>query len=164
MPKIQLTRPGREIKEKKYKQDFFHPKHPEKYIGDVNNIFFRSSWELRAMDFFDSNPFITRWSSEEIWIQYIHPFKKNKDGTPKVCRYFPDFWVEYKNPKGELIQEIIEVKPKSQTKRTRSRNPQRKLYEEMTLEVNKAKWAYAYAWCKKKNIKFKVVTEEDIFR
>ena len=34
----------------------FLPRFPEKYVGDVNNIFARSSWEVTVMKFFDSRP------------------------------------------------------------------------------------------------------------
>lgn len=32
-------------KKGKYYQGKYKPKNPEKYVGDINNIIFRSSWE-----------------------------------------------------------------------------------------------------------------------
>jgi hypothetical protein len=69
-------------------QGYFKPRHPEKYVGDVNKIRFMSSWELQADKFLDDNPNVLRWSSEEIVIPYVKP----TDG--KVHRYYPDYWVE----------------------------------------------------------------------
>jgi hypothetical protein len=37
------------------------------------------------------------------------------------------------------------------------------LNESLTYEVNKAKWESAMKFCEKNNIKFKIITEEDLF-
>ena len=34
----------------------FTPDNPSKYMGDVENIIYRSGWERRAMKYFDVNP------------------------------------------------------------------------------------------------------------
>ena len=59
------------------------------------------------MVYCDNNPNILEWGSEEIIIPYKSPLDK------KVHRYFPDFFIKYKNSSGKIIREIIEVKPKS---------------------------------------------------
>ena len=58
------------------------------------------------MVYCDNNPNILEWGSEEIIIPYKSPLDK------KVHRYFPDFFIKYKNSSGKIIREIIEVKPK----------------------------------------------------
>ena len=94
---------------RKYDQGRFRCLNPHKYKGDPSNIIYRSSWEKRLMMFFDKDPKILEWSSEEFIIWYKNP------NDNKMHRYFPDFWVKKINSKGEIDQALIEVKPKSQT-------------------------------------------------
>lgn len=141
-----------------YKQGWYKPKHPEKYVGDVTKIRYMSSWEHKMHQFLDNNPNILQWSSEEIKIPYMHPFKK------KVTVYLPDYWVKYKNKKGKIIQEIIEVKPSHQTRPTRRRKPKQRLYEQATYAINIMKWRAAQQFCDKYNIKFRLLTEKELFK
>lgn len=143
-----------------FKQGYFHPTNPSKYVGDATKIRFMSSWELKFDQFLDRNPNILRWSSEEIAIPYVKPT------TGRVHRYYPDYWVEYRNKNGELIQEIIEVKPSTQTKQPKRRGKNRKtqLYEDLTYAVNQAKWAAAQQFCSSHNIRFRIVTEKELFK
>ena len=129
-----------------FKQGWYTPRYPEKYVGNVDNIRYMSGWELRMHSFLDNNPNILKWSSEEVIIPYIKP----TDG--KVHRYFPDYWIMYKDKEGNIKQEIIEVKPSEQTRPTRRRNTRRKLYEQLTYAVNMAKWEYARKFCDKYRI------------
>ena len=39
----------------KYHQGRFNPRNPEKYKGDVRNIIYRSSWELKFLQWCDRN-------------------------------------------------------------------------------------------------------------
>ena len=68
----------------KYKGKYT-PEHPVKYMGDASNIVYRSMWERRCMKYFDVNPSVLQWSSEEVVIPYYDSMSK------KVRRYFPDF-------------------------------------------------------------------------
>lgn len=106
--------------------------------------------------FLDNNPNILRWSSEEIYIPYIKP----TDGKPH--RYFPDYWVEYKNRDGNIVQEIIEVKPSNQV----HINEKRRLtqYDKITYAINVCKWKAATEFCNKRGIKFRILTEKQMFR
>lgn len=142
---------------KHFVQGKFNPRNKHKYVGDITNIVFRSSYELQMCSFLDNNERVLHWSSEEVIIPYVKP----TDG--RVHRYFPDFWVEYVNKDGEILQEIIEVKPKSQTRLPRV-NSKHALYEQKTLAVNMAKWAAADAFCKKHNMKFRIITERSVFK
>ena len=139
----------------KYKQGLFVPRNPEKYVGDVNKIVFRSSWEQKMCEFFDNNPNVLRWSSEEIAIPYIKPTDK------RVHRYFPDYWVEYKHANGEIIQEMIEVKPHDQV--NAGAKKRKTAYDKITYAINVAKWQSAAMFCEKHNIKFRIVTERQMF-
>ena len=143
-----------------WRQGLYKIKHPEKYIGDANNVVYRSSWELKMNEFLDNNPNILEWNSEELIIPYVKP----TDG--RVHRYFPDYWVKYKNRRGEIIQEVLEVKPASQVnkpKRTGKRRKQQ-LYEEITHAINSAKWKAAVQFCNKYGMKFKLITENELFK
>lgn len=141
----------------------YTPRHPEKYVGDVTRIVYRSSWEKSFNQFLDNNPNVLQWASEEIGIPYIKPGSKRAN---KTHTYYPDYWVKYKNKKGEIIQEIIEIKPISQTKppTTVGKNKRQQLIEAYTYAVNIAKWKACTDFCNKYDMKFRIVTENSLFR
>ena len=150
------------MNDNRYHQGKFIPKNPKKYIGDVTNIIYRSSWEFHFLSYCDKNKNVVRYSSEEIVIPYVSP----KDN--KVHRYFPDFYIELITDSG-IRKMIIEIKPDSQTRPPKSRkcntNKQRirLLEDHITFEVNRAKWHAAEEFCKKQNIEFRVLTEKELF-
>lgn len=144
-------------KKSRFTQGYYTLKNPEKYVGDKSKIRYMSSWELQTHSFFDNNKRVIRWSSEELCIPYIKP----TDG--KIHKYYPDYWVEYVNTDGEILQEIIEVKPSTQTRMPRS-NSKHKLYEQITFAVNTAKWQACSMWCKQHGMNFRIVTEKSIFK
>ena len=88
----------------KYKGKFT-PHNPSKYIGDSSNIVYRSMWERRCMKYFDTNPSVLGWASEEISIPYYDT------ATKRVRRYFPDFLIKIKDKNGNIKAHLIEVKP-----------------------------------------------------
>lgn len=141
-----------------FKQGRYTPKNISKYIGDPSKVVYRSSWELRMHQFLDQNQSILKWCSECIAIKYLKPTDK------KIHRYYPDYYVVYKNKKGEIVKQILEVKPASQTRRTRKKNPKQRLYEEVTYAINVAKWASAQQFCKKHGITFRLITENELFK
>jgi hypothetical protein len=143
-----------------YKQGFFKPLNPKKYIGDPTNIVYRSGWEHRCMQMFDTNPNIVRWGSEEIIIPYVSPIDN------KVHRYFTDFYVEAVGRDGETKKMLLEVKPKAQTQEPKkpSRKTKKYITEVMTYGVNQAKWKAAEEYCRHKGWEFKVITESDLFK
>ena len=57
-------------RKQKYKGKFT-PQNPSKYIGDSANIIYRSMWERRCMKYFDINPSVIGWASEEVVIPYL---------------------------------------------------------------------------------------------
>lgn len=153
----------KEIRNKSLKgirKGYFTPKHPEKYVGDLNKIVYRSSWELSFMNFLDNNIVIEKWGSEIIAIPYIKPT------TGRVHKYYPDFWVKYKNKNGKTIQELIEVKPEKQTKQptTVGKKKKTQLYEAINWAINKAKWKQAKLFCDKYNMTWRILTEREIFK
>jgi hypothetical protein len=132
----------------------YTPQNPQKYLGDPRKIRFLSSWELRFMQSCDMNPNVLQWGSEEFKIQYWNPIKN------RVANYFPDFIIKYRNARGEVITEVIEIKPKKQSVITKKTST----YDKLHLIVNHAKWQAAVAVCESHGIKFRVVTEDDLFR
>lgn len=137
-----------------FRRGRFIPKNPQKYVGDVNKIIFRSSWEESFLRRIDQNPAVLQWASEEIAIQYFSPLDN------KMHRYFPDFIVRYQNPNGAISTEIIEIKPYQQavvSERMSDRDKQ-------ALIVNDAKWKAAAAFAEKNGATFRVITEKTLFK
>ena len=142
---------------KQYYQGTFRPKNPKKYRGDPTRIVFRSSWELKAMMFFDTNSFVLEWQSEEFSIPYISP----KDGKPH--RYFPDFLCKMQTKAG-IKTYLIEVKPESQIQppKERKRVTQKYLTEVLTYAINTAKWDAAKAYCVLRGWEFMTLNEYEL--
>ncbi len=143
---------------KKYspKKGVFKPKNPEKYNGNPTQIVFRSGWEQQFMSYLDNHPDVLSWSSETIIIRYRCPV------TGRVRRYFPDFKVRYKNRQGLIEDVIYEIKPARETAPPKRMS---KYYVKHvnTFKVNKAKWEAAVDYCKRRNLKFKILTEHELF-
>lgn len=135
----------------------FQPKNPGKYKGNLDNIVFRSSWELRVMKYFDENPSILEWSSEEIAIPYISPIDR------RYHRYFPDFLIKT-SVNGKILTNLIEVKPYSQTIEPKRKRKITKQYltEVTTWGVNQAKWKSAREYCADRNWNFQILTEKEL--
>lgn len=135
----------------------YRPRNPEKYRGDVANIFYRSSWELDIMRWLDKRTDIIWWMSEERCVWYYNPI------TKKNARYFPDFIIHYRNKEGIEITEVLEVKPKRQVKGPNP-NPKRKtkawVKSVQTYLINQAKWDAATGWCEDRGYNFRLITED----
>ena len=135
----------------------FKPKNYKKYKGDPTKVIYRSMWELRFMKYCDKNPSILEWSSEEIIIPY-------RGLDKRVHRYFPDFWIKYQNAQGDIKCEVIEVKPKAQTKKPTKKNKHygKYLREARTYGINQLKWEAAREYCKDRNYEFRILTEDHL--
>jgi hypothetical protein len=137
----------------------YKPSNPQKYIGDVNNIICRSSWERRFCVWCDSNENILEWGSEEFWIPYRSPVDN------RVHKYFPDFFIKVREMNGRIKKYVIEVKPQKQTQQPNPK-PKRKtkswLYEVKTYAVNQAKWKAAKEFCQDRLLEFKIITENEL--
>lgn len=137
----------------KYISGEFIPSNPKKYKGKYP-IIYKSSWEREFMKFLDRNPNILLWASESFSINYRNPI----DG--KMKNYIPDFFVKYIDKRGRTITEIIEIKPKNETFLKEAKTKK----DQLALLVNAEKWKAAQLFCKKHGIKFRVLTEEELFR
>jgi len=136
----------------------YRPKSPNKYNGDPTNIVYRSSWELRLMNWLDSNNNVIKWSSEEVVVPYKHPI------TGRWHRYFPDFMAVMKDKNGTNRTYMIEVKPKKQVDppEKKTKITKRYLQEVQTYAINSYKWKYAKEYCKDRNWIFIVITEKEL--
>lgn len=136
----------------------FKPNNPEKYKGNVKEIIYRSSWELKLMREFDADPEVIKWGSETIIIPYRSPVDN------KIHRYFVDFIVTKINKQGIVETTLIEVKPSKQ--RMPPKVPKKKtknyLMESITYAVNLAKWKAAEEYCKDRKWKFEIRDERDL--
>ena len=137
----------------KWAQGFYKLKNPKKYIGK-NRPRFRSSWEFQFMKFCDDHQSVLQWASESIHINYRNPF------TSKMTIYVPDFFVVYVDKNGSKHAEVVEVKPANQTFREAVGKSAARQAEYVK---NMAKWEAANAWCKQQGIKFRIVSENDLF-
>ena len=139
---------------------YFKPRHPSKYKGDPTNIIYRSSWEKRCMIYFDRNPNVLSWNSEEI----IVPYKSPIDG--RYHRYFPDFLIKVRKKDGKEEVIMIEVKPYYQTQEPKKTDTgkltKRYINEVKTYAINKYKWDAAIEYCKDRRWSFKILTENEL--
>ena len=135
-----------------YASGKFQLKNASKYIGKGTPTY-RSGWEFAFMQFCDNNPAILQWASESINIPYRNPF------TNKQTIYVPDFLIIYIDKSQQKHAEVIEIKPSTETVMEKARSVRDKAY----VALNHAKWAAATAWCKQNGLRFRVVTENEIF-
>lgn len=137
----------------KYAQGKYQLINPSKYVGNKTPTY-RSGWEHTFMRFCDNNPSILQWASEAIHVNYRNPF------TGRNTIYVPDFLIVYNDATGQKHAEVIEVKPtKETTLEAAGRSPK----AQAAAILNAAKWEAARAWCKAQGLKFRVITEKEIF-
>lgn len=132
----------------------YTPKNMDKYIGKLP-IKYRSSWELHFCRFCDDHSSIISWAYESMKIPYFNPVKNRQS------IYIPDFYIEYKNKKGMIMQEIVEIKPHGQAVLNENKRKNKKNI--FMIKTNHAKWAAAKKWCDLRGYKFRVITEKNMF-
>ena len=136
----------------KFAQGPYTVKNPAKYVGKGVPRY-RSGWELSFMIFLDNNDNVMQWASESIQIPYRNPV------TGKQSIYVPDFLITYRTRQNTLIAEVIEIKPKKQSIIESKMNNR----DRMVVAINYAKWDSATKWCNRNGLKFRVITEADMF-
>lgn len=142
----------------RYHQGTFKPTHPEKYVGDVSNIVYRSSWELKFLRWCDTNPSVLKYASEELVIPYFSPVDN------KTRRYFVDFVIMVKTRSGEVKKYAVEIKPSAQCEPPKQRKKTKRYLTELaTYTTNQAKWKAADEFCRSKGLEFLVLTEKHLF-
>ncbi len=143
----------------KFHQGKYTVKKPEKYAGNINEVYFRSSYELKTFLWLEETSNILLWVSEETVIPYISPI----DNKPH--RYFVDLAVKYKQGDGSIKNALVEIKPASQTLEPKKPKRITKAYltAVQTYMINEAKWKAARKWCEEKGWDFIILTEKEIF-
>jgi hypothetical protein len=146
------------MKKQKYFQGAWTPKQIAKYDGDYTKIFYRSSWELKFMNWCDNNSTVLSWSSEETIVPYRSPVDS------RLHRYFVDFKIKVNSNAGVKTY-LVEIKPDGQTRppKVPKRNSKRYLIECSTFLVNQAKWEAANRWAIDRGWEFIVLTEKHLF-
>ena len=137
----------------KYAQGKYNLKNPEKYMSNRTPTY-RSSWEFAFMRFCDEHPSVEKWASEAVKIPYRNPF------TGKQTIYVPDFFIVYMDKDGRKHAEMIEVKPAAQTTMEAAG---KSMGKKKQVVINMAKWEAANAYAKQRRIRFRVVSEEQLF-
>jgi hypothetical protein len=106
----------------------------------------------------DENKSVIQWSSEEIAIPYRSPIDN------RYHRYFPDFYVKAVDKDGNIREQLLEVKPKKETREPTKRKRVTKQYitEVTTWGKNQAKWKAAEEYCLDRGWQFKLITETEL--
>lgn len=143
-------------------QGRYVPENPKKYVGDKNNIIYRSGYEKKFFLWADRNPRVLKWGSEEIVVPYFH------QSDQKMRRYFTDAMVKYQKRDGTIAHYLIEIKPYTQTippkapKKKTTKTKARFLRETLTYQQNQDKWKAAKAYAKKNGMEFTILTEREL--
>jgi hypothetical protein len=147
---------------REWHQGIYTPINKIKYIGSKEPVF-RSSWERRVFHWMDHNKNVVAWSSETIKIHYFFPLD-NKNHI-----YYPDIYCEVIGRDDQKKIWLIEIKPLAQSvmpkppKLRTSKSIRNYRMSQIMVKKNEFKWGAAELYCKKRNWKFKVITEQDIF-
>lgn len=110
----------------------FKPINEDKYIGNIDNITCRSSWERKFAMFLDKNKNVKSWGSETHKVKYFFPVDN------KYHTYFIDFFIELEDRKL-----LIEIKPEREKHPPILSKSNRK-----TPRYKKAQYTYAKNMCK----------------
>ena len=136
----------------------YKARNAKKYRGELNDIVYRSSWELKFMKWCDMNPSVLEWGSETVIIPYRSPVDS------KLHRYFVDFYIKVKNKNGEVSKYLVEIKPEKFTKPppVPAKKTRKFIEEVFQYGTNQAKWQAANEFCQDRGMKFLVLTENDL--
>lgn len=132
----------------------YKPVNPSKYVGDLNEIVMRSSWESKLAFWLDMTPTVLKWGSEIKFIPYYSTVDR------RVRRYFPDFWALVKQADGSEKRFIVEIKPNCQINKPKPGRDSKKFQEAMmTWQRNQDKWQAARQFAHQNGFEFMVLDE-----
>lgn len=146
------------------KQGYFRPVNLDKYMGDPNNIIFRSSWEFKFLKWCDTSPTVLRYASEPIGIVYYNPL----DHRPHT--YYVDFYVITQGTDGTEQKWLIEVKPlkyvnpPTTPQRMTDKQTANYVWAAKQYVINQAKFEAAKAFAAQRGVKFGIITENFLFK
>ena len=160
--------------QRQYSQGPYKLINPNKYFGN-DTPKYKSSFELRMMEWADKNKNVIRWAYEPYYIEYKMSVPPGfPDWTYEIVdnkkhKYYIDFHVELLDVNGKLITYLLEIKPKSQT--IEPKEPKRKTRASVSRYVanmkefikNTCKWATTNEYCRRKGFEFRVLNEDNLF-
>lgn len=150
--------------EKRPRQGYFRPVNPDKYMGDINQIIFRSSWEFKFLQWCDLSPTILKYASEPVGIVYYSPL----DHRPH--RYWVDFYIIVRDKDGGEHKYLVEVKPNKyivpppRPDRMTNKQTANYLYAAKQYILNQAKFEAARNFATERGVKFGIITENFLFK
>lgn len=131
----------------------------QKYVNRNNKpLVARSGLEIRAFQKFDNLQSVISWSSENIFVPYQKPlFESNSSKIVRTeeHKYIVDCWLLWKKSETEVIEMLIEIKPKSmcfppKEPKINNKKSWDKYHDSMrTYLINKYKWIATHNFCKK---------------
>ena len=137
----------------------FIPRNPQKYVGNINDITMRSSWEIKFAHYCDMNPSVIKWNSEGVQV----PYWSSADN--KMRTYHLDFVITVQTKSGVKTM-LVEIKPHSQTlkpERKKGKKMESFLNECYVYQVNMDKWMHAKKFAEERGCEFAVLTEEQLY-
>lgn len=152
---------------KKAKQGWYELVNPEKFVMPMDEhmksykdgfLNYKSGLELTAIRYCDFNKHVVKFSLEPFAIKYFKP------ETGKTHRYYIDLFIEFSNRERFLVEvksygeTIPPKKPRKKTQKALM-NYQKAL---ITYSTNQAKWNAAREFAKKNNLKFIILTENEL--
>lgn len=134
----------------RYQQGYINPQSCQKLFEGLKyeKIIYRSSYEKKFINWLENSKDVYKWGSECIKIPYLLITDQ------KYHTYYPDYVVEMTN--GDIY--VIEIKPANQTKKPETDNS----WASREYIKNMCKWKATVEFCKSKNYKFKILTENTI--
>lgn len=143
-------------------QGIYQVKNLDKYIG-TSMPSYKSGLEKRVLNWLDNNIKVKKWGYEIVSIPYNYSLNNTNH------KYITDFYAEIEDNNGNIQKYILEIKPsKSLTEPEKPKNPTGKalknyIYSLTEYMKNKSKWSAAVTFCESNNMKFKVLTEKQIY-
>lgn len=147
----------------KVRQGYFTPLNPKKYKGESDAVIYRSSWELKFLQYCDNNDKVLEYAAEPIGIPYFNPL------TKKTSKYWIDCYMKTSNTDGSTTDWLIEVKPNKyltpppQPKRLTDNQVKTYARHAKAYVVNSAKFEAARAYAHEHRMKFGIITENFLF-
>lgn len=150
---------------KRYQQGTYKPMNPDKYLGDLERCYYRSSWEKKLYYYLDTNKRVLKWAAEGIAV----PYEINENGNWSTHKYYPDAYCEFMMSDGNTRKVVLEIKPWNQYRNLEPpKEPKTKTmtslrnyeYALITFQKNIIKWQAAKKFCERRGIEFYIITQE----
>jgi hypothetical protein len=148
---------------RRYQQGTYVCNNPDKYLGDLERVYYRSSWEKKLYYYLDTNNRVLKWSAEGVTI----PYEINENGNWSTHTYYPDAYCEFKLTDGNTRKVVLEIKPWNEYRnleppkepKTRTMKALENYeYSLRTFQKNIIKWSAAKKFCDRRGIEFFIIT------